>query len=92
MHRRFIAVFLVLVSAAVYAATPQIVTLNVQNMTCATCKITVKKALEKVPGVAGAQVDFEKKTVTVRFDPDKVTPATLTKATTDAGFPATVKK
>ncbi len=69
----------------------QTVTLNVQNMTCAACKITVKKALEKVPGVASAQVDFERKTATVQFDSEKVTPATLTKATTDAGFPATVK-
>jgi mercuric ion binding protein len=92
MLRRFIALASVLVSTAAYAASPQTVTLDVQNMTCATCKITVKKALEKVPGVASAQVDFEKKTATVQFDPDKVAPATLTKASTDAGFPATVKK
>jgi mercuric ion binding protein len=92
MRRRFIALFSLLVSTAAYAASPQTVTLDVQNMTCATCKITVKKALEKVPGVASAEVDFEKKTATVQFDPDKVTSATLTKATTDAGFPATVKK
>ena len=92
MYKRFIVLFSLLMSTVAYAASPQTVTLNVQNMTCATCRITVKKALEKVPGVPGAQVDFEKKTATVRFDPDKVTPATLTKATTDAGFPATVKK
>jgi len=92
MHRRLIAIFLLLMSSVAYAASSATVTLTVQNMTCAVCKITVKKALEKVPGVASAQVDFEKKTATVEFDPDKVTPATLTKATTDAGFPATVKK
>jgi mercuric ion binding protein len=92
MRRRLIALVSLLVSTAAYAASPQTVTLYVQNMTCATCKITVKKALEKVPGVASAQVDFEKKTATVQFDPDKVAPAILTKASTDAGFPATVKK
>ncbi len=92
MCRRFIALFSLLVSIIAYAASPQVVTLNVQNMTCAACGITVKKALEKVPGVASVQVDFEKKTATVQFNPDKVAPATLTKATTDAGFPAKVKK
>jgi periplasmic mercuric ion binding protein len=92
MTRRLIALFSLLMSTVAYAASPQTVTLNVQNMTCATCRITVEKALKRVPGVASAQVDFEKKTATVEFDPDKVIPATLTKATTDAGFPATVKK
>jgi mercuric ion binding protein len=34
-----------------FAETLQIVSLDVQNMTCAVCPITVKKALERVPGV-----------------------------------------
>ena len=37
----------------VLAASPQTVTLVVQNMTCELCPITVKKSLEKVPGVRG---------------------------------------
>ena len=32
-------------------ASPQTVTLNVSGMTCPACPITVKKTLEKVPGV-----------------------------------------
>jgi mercuric ion binding protein len=60
-------------------------------MTCAVCPITVKKALEKVPGVTNAKVDFEKKTAGVTFDPDKASPAKLTKATSDAGYPSTVR-
>lgn len=92
MFRRFVAASFILVSSTAYAASPQTITLAVQNMTCATCKITVRKALEKVRGVVSAQVDFAKKTATVQFDPDKVAPSTLTKASTDAGFPATVKK
>ena len=59
-------------------------------MTCAVCPIIVKNALEKVPGVTNAKVDFEKKTADVTFDPDKASPATLTKATSDAGYPSTV--
>jgi periplasmic mercuric ion binding protein len=42
-------VALMLVSSA--WASPKTVTLNVSGMTCAACPITVKKALEKVPGV-----------------------------------------
>lgn len=61
-------------------------------MTCPTCKITIRKALEKVPGVAEATIDYDKKTATVHFDPDKTNTAALTKATTEAGFPATARK
>jgi periplasmic mercuric ion binding protein len=59
-------------------------------MTCAVCPIIVKNALEKVPGATNAKVDFQKKTADVTFDPDKASPATLTKATSDAGYPSTV--
>jgi mercuric ion binding protein len=86
----FVASFLL--SVAAFGATPQTVTLYVQNMTCPLCKITVKKALEKTSGVMEAKVDYEKKTATVRFDPDKATPQALTEATRDAGFPSTVRK
>jgi copper chaperone CopZ len=51
---------------------------------------SLKKALEKVSGVTNATVDFDKKTASVTFDPDKVSPATLAKATSDAGYPSTV--
>jgi mercuric ion binding protein len=55
---------------------------------CGTCPIVVKKALERVPGVTSTSVDFDKKTATVTFDPDKATSAKLTQATTEAGFPS----
>ena len=73
-----------------FAAPPQTTTLAVENMTCGTCPIVVKKALERVPGVTSTSVDFDKKTVTVTFDPDKATSAKLTQATTEAGFPSKV--
>jgi mercuric ion binding protein len=72
------------------AGTLQTVTLDVQNMTCAVCPITVKKALERVAGVTDAKVDFDRKTASVSFDPDKANPDTLTKATADAGYPSSV--
>ncbi|MBY0234477.1 MAG: mercury resistance system periplasmic binding protein MerP [Burkholderiaceae bacterium] len=67
-------------------------TLDVTNMDCAVCPITVRKALEKVPGVESAKVDFKTKRAVVAFDPTKATPEALTKATADAGFPSTVKQ
>ena len=73
------------------AGTLQTVTLDVQNMTCAVCPITIKKALERVPGVTDAKVDFDKKTARVSFDPDKTTPAALTNATADAGYPSSFR-
>ena len=73
------------------AATPQTVTLEVKNMTCELCPITVRKSLEKVPGVRLVKVDFDKKTATVTFDPDQARAEALTAATTRAGYPSTVR-
>lgn len=81
-----------LLSGLAIAATPVALTLDVQNMTCATCPITVKMALKQVPGVSDVKIDFEKKTATVLLDKDKVDVAMLTKATADAGFPSTLRK
>src|SRR2546426_11335082 len=69
-------------------ASPQTVTLNVSGMTCPACPITVKKALEKVPGVSKVDVRFEKKQVLVTFDDAKTDTNALVKATTNAGYPS----
>jgi len=76
---------------AVFAATPKTVTLDVQNMTCPVCPITVKKSLSKITGVSTVQVDFEHKTATVTYDPDKTATQALTQATTNAGYPSTLR-
>jgi len=49
------------------------------------CSITIRKALEKVPGVIGTKVDYDHKTATVKYDGDKTNPSALVKATTNAG-------
>jgi periplasmic mercuric ion binding protein len=77
-----------LLAGAAIAAPPQTATLAVENMTCGTCPIVVKKALEKIPGVSATAVDFDKKIATVTFDPDKASIARLTQATAEAGFPS----
>jgi len=91
--RKLLATALVaLTPLAALAASPQTAVLDVQNMTCELCPITVKKSLEKVPGVSQARIDFGKKTATVTFDADKTNATALVKATTDAGYPSTVRK
>jgi mercuric ion binding protein len=61
-------------------------------MDCAVCPITVRKALENVPGVGSAKVDLKTHRALVSFDPSKTTPELLTKATTEAGFPSSLKQ
>jgi mercuric ion binding protein len=73
-----------------FAGAPRTVTLDVQNMTCALCPVTVRKSLEQVPGVSAVQVDFDRKVAIVTYDPDRVRPESLMRATTHAGYPSTI--
>lgn len=91
MHRWLpSALMLLALAAPALAAEPRRVVLKVEGMNCSLCPITVRKALERVPGVLEARVEFEAGRAHARYDPDKATPAALAKAVTDAGFPATV--
>ncbi len=85
-----VAAALLLLAGPAWAA-PKTVTLAVPGMTCATCPITVKKALTKVTGVTKVDVDLDKLQAVVTFDDAKTTVTALTKATTDAGYPSTVQ-
>jgi len=78
-------------SAALADALPEL-QLEVKNMSCAVCPITVRKALERVPGVKSIKVDLPSRTATVGYDPALATPEAIMKATADAGFPSVVKK
>lgn len=80
---------MVLVTAA--WVTPRTITLSVPGMTCATCPITIKAALKKVPGVTDVTVSYERLEAVVTFDDTKTDADALIKATTDAGYPSTVK-
>ena len=82
----------VLATAPAFASASQTVVLELQNFTCPLCRVTVKKALENVHGVSEIKIDVERKTATVKFDPAKADTAALVKATTNAGFPSTVRK
>ncbi len=72
-------------------AASRTVILDVQNMTCAVCPITVKKALEHVSGVQQVTVDYVSKTAIVEFDDTVATADKLTEATKNAGYPSLIK-
>lgn len=70
------------------AARAQTATFVVDKMTCATCPITVKKAMQGVAGVRSVVVDLAAKKARVVFDPKRTNAATIAAASSNAGFPA----
>lgn len=87
MKKIVVATALLALSSASLAASKAI-TLSVPGMDCATCPITVKKALGQVPGVSAIEVNFEKREAIVKFDDAKTNVAALTHATEQAGYPS----
>lgn len=60
----------------------------VKNMSCALCPLTVKRAMQRVPGVRSVAIDFPARTATVAFDPSVTDAGAISAASTDAGYPA----
>ncbi|WP_284735615.1 heavy-metal-associated domain-containing protein [Dongia deserti] len=77
-----------LVLASTVQAAEQTVTLTVENMTCALCPVTVRTAMEDVPGVKDVRVDFESKTAVVVFDDLEASVEDIAEASRLAGYPA----
>lgn len=93
MKRVLFAISLLATVAALPAgATPQTVTLSVPGMDCSTCPITVRKALTNVAGVTRAEASLDTKQAVVTFDNSKTGVDALLKATTNAGYPSSLKK
>lgn len=93
MKTKILPLFLMIsVVSGMAPAASRTVTLHVQNMTCAVCPITVKKALERVSGVQQVKVDYASKTATVQFDDTIATADKLTDATQGAGYPSTINE
>ena len=85
----FITVFLLAVP--VLAADTARVELSVPGMDCEACPITVRKALEKTPGVKSAKVDFPTKSAVVEYDPRVTSPERLMESTANAGYRSALK-
>ena len=76
-------------NAAAAEAEMRTQTFAVENMTCALCPITVKKAMSGVDGVRSVDVDFDARTATVVYDPAIASVEAIAAASTNAGYPAT---
>jgi mercuric ion binding protein len=89
--KKIVAVCLLSLLSLSALAKEQTVTLDVPTMNCVTCPFTVKKALQNVDGVITAEVSLEAKLAVVKFDDNKTSVKALAEATTNAGYPSTVK-
>ena len=88
MRTLVLTVMTMLALGTAHAAGPKTSVLDVANMTCPACSITIEAALDRDKGVLATQVDTETGIVSVQFDPDKTSEARVAKTITDAGFPA----
>lgn len=87
-----VALFLTGTNTSVHAGEIESASRDIQGMDCATCPLTVKAVLKKVPEVREVSVDYRTHSAEIKFDRDKTAPAQLAKAVTDIRYPATVKK
>jgi copper chaperone len=62
--------------------------LRVTGMTCQGCVRSVKRVLERVPGVSEAAVSLERSEAVVDFDPGRASAADLAAAVEGAGYHA----
>lgn len=90
MKKLLLSCLFSLSSISAFAVT-QTVTLDVPTMNCATCPITVKHSLKNVDGVEKAEVTYGTKLAVVSYDDAKTNVDALIKATTNAGYPSTLK-
>jgi periplasmic mercuric ion binding protein len=92
MNRFILIGAVVALPFSLLAGTLQTVTLDVQKYDlCGLSDHSQKSTLSSAWG-NGRQSRFRQKTASVSFDPDKASPAALTKATADAGYPSSVQK
>ncbi|PIL22265.1 hypothetical protein P775_00160 [Puniceibacterium antarcticum] len=65
-------------------------TIDITEMSCASCVGRVEKALNALPGVIRAEVNLATGRATVRYAEGAVTPSDIAATSTKAGYPATV--
>ncbi|NQT65076.1 MAG: copper-translocating P-type ATPase [FCB group bacterium] len=64
----------------------KIETLKIGGMTCASCTVSVEKALKRVDGVSFVNVNLATEKATVKFNPDQVNYNQLLKAVHNSGY------
>jgi Cu+-exporting ATPase len=74
------------VSDSGYEVARDEITMTISGMHCATCATTIKDALEKLPGVSDARVNFALGKASVTYDAERTDPRGFRKAVEDAGY------
>src|SRR3989338_874378 len=59
---------------------------KISGMHCASCAITIEKAISKLPGIKLAQVNFASETLLVEFDEKEISAKTLKDAVKSVGY------
>lgn len=77
-----------ILSANTAWAKEQTVTMDIQNMTCALCPITVSKAIGGVEGVNAVNVNLDDHSAQVTFEDTVTKIAIIARASSNAGYPA----
>ncbi|MAG36128.1 MAG: hypothetical protein CL878_07785 [Dehalococcoidia bacterium] len=60
--------------------------LQVRDLHCDGCAMTVTRALYQQPGVLAVQPDVPERSILIEYEPSNVTPATLRRTVEDVGF------
>lgn len=64
----------------------EIITLNVEGMSCSHCVNAVKKSVSSLNGVESVIVDLKSGVVTVAYNPDRVMPDAVKNTIKDQGY------
>ncbi|HEM3655076.1 TPA: copper-translocating P-type ATPase [Streptococcus suis] len=67
-------------------------TLAIEGMTCATCALTVEKALNKLDGIQNASVNLATEKATIQYDPAHLSLSEIETAVEKAGYKAVLPK
>ncbi len=65
---------------------PREVSLKISGMSCASCAVTIEKALKNLEGVKSANVNFATERATVKYSPESVSILDLRKKVQDVGY------
>ncbi|EQD59935.1 mercuric transport protein periplasmic component, partial [mine drainage metagenome] len=80
------------VASPTWAKEPPVekVRLSIPSMHCELCPVTIRKALERLPGVLRVRASLASRTATVWIQEGKIRIRDLKRATEGAGYPATL--
>jgi copper chaperone len=65
------------------------ITLTAPDISCDHCKHTIERELGTLPGVQSVSVEVPSKHVDVRFDPSRISEATIITKLDEEGYPVT---